>query len=295
MILLLGYGFLGSAVYKALKKSGQQVKVISRTVPQNNSDFISADITAIKFLEKEFVGIKTVIHCIHTTVPASSILDETYDIQSNLIPFVAILNLCKENKVENFIYVSSGGAVYGSPLNDKALTEDHSTNPLSSYGITKLASEKYLIINRGNFKGNCIVLRPSNIYGFGQRTSKPQGIIGHALNACINNLELTIWGSGEGKKDYLHIDDFVNALLKVVLYKNRTEKIIYNLASGELLTINQIIETIENKFKSKINKKFLQQKKYDIPSISLDSSLFEKQFNWSAKNNFKKFIADYEY
>jgi UDP-glucose 4-epimerase len=293
MILLLGYGFIGKVVYRTLKDKGLNVKVISRTVPPNHPDFISTDITSIKSFSKAFKDVETVIHCLHTTAPFSSMNDEVFDIQSNLIPFISILDLCKANNVQNYIYISSGGAVYGQPEN-LLVNETCSTNPLSSYGITKLSCEKYLLINKDAFKGNVIILRPSNLYGHGQDIRKPQGIVGHAINACENNITINIWGDGIGVKDYLHISDFVKALVAAIDYKEKSKNIVFNVSSGELLSVNQIIEKIELKFKKNINKKHNPPLPFDVQNIALDSNLFRQTFHWQPEYKFNLFLQQHE-
>ena len=155
----------------------------------------------------------------HTTVPANSMDDNIYDVESNVLPFIKLMTYCQNKEIENFIYISSGGAIYGNPISSLPIDEQHSTNPISSYGITKLTCEKYLLMNKDFFRGNCVILRPSNIFGFGQKIVKPQGLIGHVQHSITNNKLLEIWGDGNNKKDYLYIDDFVEGVLNVVSNK----------------------------------------------------------------------------
>jgi UDP-glucose 4-epimerase len=294
MILILGYGLIGKSLYERLTKEGYDVNVISRTVPQNHKDFISADITAINTFNKYFEQAHTVIHCLHTTVPATSNFDEVYDVQSNLIPFVSILNICKESKVENFVFISSGGAVYGLPTTTGLVNELSPTNPLSSYGITKLACEKYLQLYREIFKGNVSILRPSNIYGRNQKTTKPNGIIGHAISACINYQVLKIWGSGNGVKDYLYVEDFVDAVLLLLEHKGRSNQLIYNIASGYHLTINEIVNKTEQHFNRKITREYLSRKNFDVETIIIDSALFKHDFSWKPRYSLDLFLNEYK-
>jgi UDP-glucose 4-epimerase len=294
MILILGYGLIGKSLYERLTKEGHEVNVISRTVPQNHKDFISADITAINTFNKYFEQAHTVIHCLNTTVPATSNLDEVYDIQSNLIPFVSIINVCKESKVENFVFISSGGAVYGLPTTTGLVDEFSPTNPLSSYGITKLACEKYLQLHRDIFKGNVSILRPSNIYGKNQKTTKPNGIIGHAISACINKQILKIWGSGNGVKDYLYVEDFIDAVLLLLEHKGKNKQLIYNIASGYHLTINEIVNKTEQHFNLKIKREYLAKMKFDVETIIIDSTLFKHEFSWKPKYSLDLFLNEYK-
>jgi UDP-glucose 4-epimerase len=290
MVLLLGYGFLGQAIYKSLKEEGLKVRVLSRNFPFSNEDFINSDFNSISNIEHAFKEVKTVIHCFHSTVPFTSINNEIFDVQTNLIPFISILNLCKKYEIENFIYISSGGAVYGNPLNAIPVEENFPTNPISSYGITKLSCEKYLLMSKDFFKGNCVVLRPSNIYGPGQNTNKPQGIIGHLIKSAREKTKIEIWGDGNGKKDYLHIDDFTEGLIKVINNNFKLNTNIYNISSEISYSINDLIKLVEKRFHYKLNIIRKKENLYDVKNILLSNKLFSKTFDWKSKIKLENYI-----
>jgi len=291
MILIIGYGFLGSAIYSALKEKNYEVKVLSRSFHTDvNSDLIKADLAEIpEFLER-FPQISTIIHCVHTTVPATSMDDAVFDVESNVISFINLMKKCQDRSIENFIYISSGGAVYGNPTLNSVLDETSSTNPISSYGITKLICEKYLLINSKHFSGNCVILRPSNIYGIGQKTNKPQGLVGHINESIINSKTLEIWGDGNSKKDYLFIGDFVNGILKVISFPSKINEPIYNVSSGNLYSINYLINSFEKKHHRKINVVYKTEKSFDVKDIALSNKRFSETFNWKNSINFEDFL-----
>lgn len=294
MILVIGYGFLGRAIYTALKALNYDVKVISRTIYNHqNPDFINAKIDEINKLDSVLKNARTIIHCVHTTVPATSMEDNIYDVNSNIIPFLHLLKQCQKNSVENFIYLSSGGAVYGNPPMNSLIDESFPTNPISSYGITKLTSEKYLLLNKHDFKGNCVILRPSNIYGLGQRTNKPQGLIGHIIQSVINHTPLEIWGDGNSKKDYLFVNDFVNGILKIVENKKKLNQNIFNISSGNLYSINYLIKTIEEKYNNPINIVHRPDKEFDVKNIAINNRLFCETFDWKNTSDFKDFLETF--
>jgi UDP-glucose 4-epimerase len=295
MILIIGYGFLGKALYESLKYYNYEVKVISKSIDcTNNKDFIKSDLLNINSLTIDFTNLTTVIHCAHTTVPVTSMLDNVFDVETNVIPLINLMTFCKRKMVENFIYISSGGAVYGNVEDNLKVKETQSTNPISSYGITKLTMEKYIQINRHYFKGNCIILRPSNIFGISQNIAKPQGIIGYIRYAIETGSKLEIWGDGENLKDYLHIDDFISAIKKVIDYKFQSRELVYNISSGNIYSLNYFLSKFEEKYKVKINRLYKEALIFDVKSVILSSDLFSLTFNWKSKITFEDFINQIE-
>ena len=295
MILIIGYGFLGKALYESLKYYNYEVKVISKSIDcTNNKDFIKSDLLNINSLTIDFTNLTTVIHCAHTTVPVTSMLDNVFDVETNVIPLINLMTFCKRKMVENFIYISSGGAVYGNVEDNLKVKETQSTNPISSYGITKLTMEKYIQINRHYFKGNCIILRPSNIFGISQNIAKPQGIIGYIRYAIETGSKLEIWGDGENLKDYLHIDDFISAIKKVIDYKFQSRELVYNISSGNIYSLNYFLSKFEEKYKVKINRLYKEALIFDVKSVILSSDLFSLTFNWKCKITFEDFINQIE-
>src|SRR6185312_12697373 len=245
MILIIGYGFLGSAIFADLSKRGYPVKIFSRNLPPElAANNFTGKIEEIEKYEHIFEGVTTIIHSVHTTIPYTSNLNPVGDIETNVIPFIKLLNICKEKKINKFIYLSSGGAVYGHPSNLEPLRENSPTNPISPYGISKLVNEKYLMLYGKTIFNEFVILRPSNIFGVGQNTSVPQGIIGHLIQSTITNNPITIWGDGESRKDYLYLGDFLDGIGKV-LEGHAKENYIYNIASGKTFSINELINMVE--------------------------------------------------
>jgi UDP-glucose 4-epimerase len=292
MILIIGYGFLGKAIYESLKLKELEVCVVSRSFEGiDNKDFIKSELNDIPSFLSKFSSIKTIIHCIHTTVPKTSMDDNVFDVQSNVISFINLMEQCKKTLVENFVYISSGGAVYGTPLSDVSIDESYPTNPISSYGITKLTCEKYLMMNKHLFNGNTIILRPSNIYGIGQRTNRPQGIVGHLYDVVNKNKTLEIWGDGSVEKDYLYIDCFVDGIVRVVENKSKLKGVIFNIASGNLHSINSLINLFEKKFHRKINVVYKSENVFDVKNIALNNKFFSETFNWENFMSIETFIG----
>src|SRR5262249_18386186 len=150
-------------------------------------------------------------------VPGSSMKDSAYDIASNVVASARWLSRLSETNIKRLIYFSSGGTVYGVPQTDP-IDENHPTDPISSYGITKLAIEKYVSMYCGMFGVSYTIVRPSNVYGEGQRLNIGQGVIGVMADRTLRGEALEVWGTGENLRDYLHVDDLVHATMLLLDY-----------------------------------------------------------------------------
>lgn len=251
VLLLGGFGFIGTNILKYIDNNNlkdYQIFVFDRFKkhPKGHSFECTAQIFAGDFadtiaLEEIFnkEKIDLVIHAISTTVPALP-FSARFDIESNLVTTVELLNLMVKYKVYDIVYLSSGGAVYGnSPV--KHLETDN-LFPISSYGIVKLAIEKYLFQYAFLYKLNPLVIRLSNPFGKYHYSTK-QGICNVALHDAVIGKPFRVWGDGNAKKDYIFIEDFVKILF-LLLEKNVHNEII-NIASGCVMSVNEILNVID--------------------------------------------------
>jgi UDP-glucose 4-epimerase len=279
IFLLGGYGFIGTNILKYIDshlRKEYSVIVFDRTLthPHNinfncvekayEGDFSDKTLLRSVFMQHQF---DYVIHSINTTVPSTSI-NARFDIESNLLPTIDLLDLLVEFGSSNIIFLSSGGAIYGDTSNGIPHKETDLVFPKSSYGIVKLAIEKYLFQYKELLGLHPLILRVSNPYG-PYHYSLKQGIINVALDCALNNKKLEVWGDGEAKKDYIYIDDFCFILFELLRKEKMDE--IFNVASNEVLSINQILRKIEYHFPdfASVN---TENRKNDILHFQLDTS-----------------------
>jgi UDP-glucose 4-epimerase len=290
-VLILGGGFIGSNLAKMLIENNHNVKIFSRS-PVNFPDVIQRtslleDISShLDFFE----GVDIIVHALSSSVPFTSMHDYAVDVEENLIHNLKLIKAINESGIKKIIFLSSGGAVYGNPKTE-IVDETHATNPISSYGIVKLSLEKYFQLNDHIYGTQTTIIRPSNIYGPGQKTNKPQGIIGHIADRIKNNYPLTIWGDGKGRKDYLHIDDFSDALLRVIESKCFSSSV-YNISAHDPYSVVELIKTIENFTGSTLTVHYDDPKLYDVQTILLQSDKFRKAFKWENVKNLKSSLGE---
>lgn len=276
ILLLGGFGFIGTNVLSYIDKNLKdtyQVIVFDK-FPHHHyglsfdcvkrvyaGDF--ADETCIEriFAENK---IDIVIHLLSSTVPTTS-NNAKYDVESNLLPTLVLLNIMYSHGVKDIVYMSSGGAVYGDFLK-KVHSEDDAVYPKSSYGIVKLAIEKYMLSYSELYGFNTLILRLSNPYGKFHYNDR-QGIINIAIRKALKGEKLQIWGSGNGKKDYIFIDDVCKILFCLIEKKLKAHVI--NVASGNTYSVNEIAECVKRHIPD-FAYEYVKESILDVQSFELD-------------------------
>ena len=289
--LILGAdGFLGSHLTDNLFSRGYEIRAFDRfrEGKSNNLEHLRGK---IEFLAGDFLnqndineglrGIDVVFHFVSLTTPASSIKDPFIDIDTNLRATVQLLEKCVKNNVQQFIFSSSGGTVYGN-LNKDKFSEDDLTIPTSPYGISKLAIERYLEYFKVNFGLDYLVLRYSNPYGSRQNTLGSQGVVPIFLNRIKTGEAISIFGDGENVRDYIYIDDCIDLTMKI-FSKNNRQFNLYNVGSGEAISVNCLVQMIEKATGQKILIKRLPTRSCDVRKVVLNNlrllqEIGEKEF-----------------
>ena len=192
-------------------------------------------------LSETLNGIDTVFHLINTTLPKTSNDDPAFDVQSNVIETLFLLEQCVARKVKKIVFISSGGTVYGKP-EKLPIAEDSPTNPECSYGIIKLTIEKYLALYHLLHGLDYVIVRPSNPFGERQNPNGIQGGIFEFQGKLAKGEPIEIWGDGEVVRDYVFIDDLVEGISKAATVG--TSSRIFNLGSGKGYSLNDILKRI---------------------------------------------------
>jgi UDP-glucose 4-epimerase len=182
-----------------------------------------------------------VIDLSYSTWPQTSFQDPVKDILDNLAASVRVFQHLVQTKVQRVVYVSSGGTVYGQAV-ETPIREGHPTNPVSPYGITKLAIEKYGLMFHLANRLPIIIVRPSNAYGEGQAPFRGQGFVPTAIASCLRGDRVRIFGSEGTVRDYVYADDVASGIVAALEHGSIGE--IYNLGSGNGTTNLRILEML---------------------------------------------------
>ena len=276
VLILGGTGFLGSAAALALSKENLDVKVLCRTQPPKTLfgkapiQIYRSDFASLRADDSIFDGADTILHFISATTPASSMQDMAFDVSSNLMPMLNLLEIMKQRKISRLIYASSGGTIYGIPKR-LPVSEEDVANPICAHGITKLTIEKFILLHTRLMDLTPIILRIGNPYGSYQLRGVTIGSIARFIHLHSINKPIEIWGDGRVVRDYLYIDDFREALAAIV-HDSSFPAGVYNLASGTGHSLLDIIAQIERITQRKVLRTFAHERLIDVPAIILDIS-----------------------
>jgi UDP-glucose 4-epimerase len=281
-LVLGGNGFIGSHVTEHLRECGHKVTVFDRVsnpfvCPLSDVEYIYADFENETQLAKALAGQDVVIHLISTTVPATSNLDPVFDIQSNVVLTVKLLQACVAAGVKKVIFSSSGGTVYGIPQT-LPIPESHPTNPISSYGITKLMTEKYLALFSHLYGIEYLVLRTANAYGERQNPQRKQGVITVFLWRLKHEESIRIWGDGSVVRDYIYVQDVAEACVQAA--GKDTESHIFNIGSGVGRSLTEILDLLSQVTGLAPKLEWAVARPLDVPANVLTISLAQQQLGW---------------
>ncbi len=294
-LVLGGLGFIGSHIVDALVTRGHKVRVFdlpnisTRNLNQSidSVEIMSGDFDNVHDLGLSLDGIDIVVHLVGTTVPGPSNENPVYDVESNVIGTLKLLEIALQKQIKKVIFASSGGSVYGI-ARLLPIPETHQTDPLCSYGITKLIIEKYLALYQNLYHLDYTVLRLGNAYGERQRTESVQGAVAVFLGKTFLNQPITIWGDGSVARDYLYISDLVSAFMCVIGSDSKSR--VYNIAGGQAYSLNEILSLIHEVTGRKPEVRFAPNRKLDVPINCLDISRARSELNWRPKISLKEGI-----
>ena len=294
IIVLGGNGFIGSHIVDELMLRGHSVSVLCRS-----REKVTRYIADVKYYYGDFLdsvvvneaiqGKDAVIHSISSTVPSTSVRNPVIDINQNLVATVNLLEIMIRSNVKRLIYLSSGGTVYGSPKY-LPVNEDHPLNPISSYGVVKVAIENYIGMFKELYGLKPIILRPSNPYGTRQGHAGIQGALSTFLGNTLANKKITIWGDGEIKRGYIYVKDL--ARLCSIAVESSAEGT-FNVCSGTSTSLNQILEYIESVTGVTPLVEYQMGRAFDVKDILLNIDKVQSVFGWEPKYFIQDGIADY--
>ena len=300
-----GGGFIGSHVAEELLKHGIGVSVFDkRNASRRNVEHIADE---IDFVEGDFMnpvdqreslqGHDYAIHLVSTTIPATSNQNPLYDVETNLISTLQFLEACVQQKIRRTVFISSGGTVYGNPVK-LPIREDHPTNPTCSYGIVKLAIEKYLALYRQQGL-DYLILRLANPFGERQNPHVGQGLIVSLLHDIKQAQRVEIWGDGTTIRDFFYIKDGAKAVIRSLKYSGA--QAVFNIASGKGLSVNRILDEFRKTLRLKFDVSYLPSRTFDVQRNVLDISLARKELKWRPETSLKqglqrtwRYILDHE-
>ncbi len=288
-----GGGFIGTHLVERLVERGDPVRVYNRSPNRFRAlpvgaEYVEGELGNHGLIRESVEGMQTVFHLASNTLPKTSNDDPIYDVRSNLVDTLQLLEACVEAGVGKVVFASSGGTVYGPP-ETVPIAEDHPNNPISSYGIVKLAIEKYLGLFHHLYGLDYASLRISNPYGPYQDPAGQQGAIGVFLHRILTGQPISIWGDGGVVRDYLYISDLVDAM--ELAAETETERKVFNVGYGRGASLNELLDTIAGVVGERSEVEYLPARALDVPVSVLDITRARGDLGWAPKTNLVEGIA----
>lgn len=285
---------MGTALVARLLREGHQVRSYARGgVPASMAGHAgyqhqSLDLRSVDDLRPFIDGCEAIFQLVSTNVPSTSNADPHRDVSENLLPMLRLLDAMKSCGVGRIVFPSSGGTVYGEPVY-APLDERHPTHPIVSYGATKLAIEHFLSIYQRIHGISPVILRITNPYGPGFRFDSPQGAVGHFLHRSLARQPITVWGTGRIIRDYIYIDDVVDAFVAALHYCGPLNT--FNVSTGVGASLLDILQEIENVLQRPLDIEFKDSRSFDVSSNVLSNELARKELGWTPSTDLPSGIA----
>lgn len=272
VLLLGGTGFIGSAIAKRLRQDAITVHVLGRRDGER--------------LEQVLWQCSTVFHLASTTTPASSAVNPALE-SLNLALTERLVGFLREQPQTHLIFFSSGGTVYGDPT-QLPVVEDASIAPMSTYGAGKVAQEN-ILLNIRSLGYPITIFRPSNVYGPGQSMREGFGVVRTLLEHVRRGTTFEIWGDGENIRDFIYIDDVVEASVRLLGLPEDSRT--YNVGSGVGYSINQVKDIVEAVCGAELRAIYRPSRGIDVRRVVLNSSRLNTQLKWEPCVELKEGIA----
>ena len=272
VLLLGGAGFIGGALARRLKQEEITVHVIGRHDTER--------------LEQVLPQCGTVIHLASATTPGSSASHPHLELV-NLALTLRLLDLLQTQPQTHLIFFSSGGTVYGNP-DRLPVAEDAPIAPLSNHGAGKASQEAFCQAFRA--QGHAVtILRPSNAYGPGQTIKSGFGLVRTMLEHVRVGTTMEIWGDGENIRDFIYIDDVVDAAMRLI--KLPQDSGTYNLGSGKGYSINQVRGIVEQVTGIELKTSYRPARGIDVRAVVLDMSRLEARLSWKPQTSLEEGVS----
>lgn len=280
-LVIGGNGFIGSHLVDGLREQGQAVRVFDAGAPRADMDWTGVDYRQGSFADASQVaaalaGVDSVFHLVSTTVPSTSNNDPIADIQGNLLASVALMRAMIERDIRRIVFFSSGGTVYGNPSR-LPVAEDHPLEPISSYGVVKVAIERYLLMYGKLGLLDPLILRPGNPYGPRQGAGGIQGVIPAFLRRVRDGERLQIWGDGSVVRDYIYIADLVGLCIAAGLGDING---VLNAGSGVGHSLREIVAEIARATGQEPAIDYHPARNFDVGALVLDVTRAQTTLGW---------------
>jgi UDP-glucose 4-epimerase len=285
VLVLGGTGFLGTDVVRAFLEAGCPTKYLARRPPGPDraaalapADAVIGDARDIAVLERALEGVDHVVHALGTPHPAASMGDPIEHLPDRLRLLVPLLELLRQHRGVALTFISSGGAVYGNPV-ALPVPEHAPCDPLTPYGIAKLAEEKYVGMYARLHGLSVRVARVANAYGPRQQPGTGQGLIAELIESARRPRPVTLYGDGEVVRDYVAVGDVARAVVQLAHRSDGPQ--VVNVGSGVGFSINEVVAAVEAVTGVTLEIDRRPARVFDASAVVLDTARLRALVDWT--------------
>jgi len=241
-----GSVFIGIHLVRAMARAGHQVRVLDN-LSMGSLESINDVLSEIEFIRgdvRDYEIVENVAKDIDAIVHLAALIDVAESVKKPDLYFdvnvKGTYNVAKASKNVSILIFASSSAIYGEPIR-VPISEDHPLMPRSPYAASKVSGEAFVNAFATQYGFRSIVLRFFNVYGPKQSRAYA-GVISEFIRRVSKGEPLIIFGDGEQTRDFVHVSDIVNAIM--ISLKNEKARGVFNIGSGEAITINQLARLI---------------------------------------------------
>ena len=290
--VLGGGGFLGVHLCRRLVAAGAEVRAFGRRVRFPSAlpdvDWIPGDLADTSTLAAALDGSDVVFHLVSSATPASANVDTAADVRANVAPTLELLDACRAAGVARVVFLSSGGTVYGVP-EQVPIPETAPTDPITAYGVQKLAIEKYLHVHAHLHGLDYRVLRVANAYGPYQTALKNQGAVSAFARAALAGRPIEIWGDGSVTRDYVYADDVADACARAAAHVGPER--IFNVGTGVGTSLSDLIAALARQLGRRPEVRLRSARPLDVPRNVLDVARARDALGWCPTTDLETGLA----
>lgn len=281
-----GAGFIGSHLVDRLVQEGHEVIIVDnlstgkRRNINKGAKFYKLDIQSWR-LERVFRNERpsVVMHLAAQMDVRKSVEDPMFDAQVNILGTLNVLQQTVKHGVRKVVFSSSGGAIYGEQDLFPA-PEAHPTRPMSPYGLSKLCGEQYLSYFQRVSGLQIVSLRYANVYGPRQDPEGEAGVVAIFIQKMLNNEQAVINGNGRQTRDFVYVDDVVEANLALMGQETQGT---YNVGTGIETSVNDLFRLLVQHTSSSCREIHGPAKKGEQARSCIDSSKLRHELSWEPK------------
>ncbi len=287
--IVIGIDNLNNYYDPNLKK--ERIKELKKISNDKNFKFIKADITNSKKIEQIFEDNRfdKVCHLAAQAGVRYSFENPDCYINSNIIGFYNILQMCLKHNIKHLIYASSS-SVYGNNSKIPFKEEDKVDSPESLYAATKKSNELLAYFYTSQYKLNTTGLRFFTVYGPWGRPDMAPFIF---MDKILHDKEIEVYNKGELSRDFSYIDDIVEGVVKIINGPNKSPNLIYNIGNCKPVKLLDFITTIERITGRKAKKRMVGMQKGDVYTTYADCSKLKKDYNFSPNTHISRGLEEF--